>query len=893
MTERRPPSAGSAPLWERDAEIATVAQTLDVLCADQSSAGSVLVFRGEAGLGKTALLSETRRIAERRGCTVWSARGAETLRSVPFNVVRQLLHPVLLSILPEEAREYLGDWYDIAGPALGIVDPQEDRPDPQYVCDGLVAAVRRLSRREWPLVLLVDDAHWADQESLRWLAAFVERLEDLSVLVVVGRRPGEVSGKSARHLEAVAAAAVHPVRNLSELTPDATAEFTRAALGRQADDAFCREVWAVTAGNPYETVELLAKVRDSELQPVEARAGELRALNRAARGGGLVDRLKGLGLEATQFAWAAAILGTGITVDMVARLATMDADIARHCADLLCNARILTETERPNGTEREPGELEFVHPLIASDVYNSIPAGVCTAMHGVAAQIITELNRGAAEAARHLLKVHPDDDEELVEQLREAAREHLAVGAPDAARRCLERALEEPPRPEVHAHVLYELGCATLLTAPAVTIEQLQSALSMPGLDGNDRVDAVVRLSQALLHNDQLEEAVRTVEAEAARHAAGSQRMRLQAFQFMWEGIHSETVSPARSRRLAELAGTCTGRDNAERALLILRGFDAMAHGESASEVLELCDRALVNGRLAPGLGWTDREWGIELLMMLGSAYAYADQLDRAESLFSQALRVYTSAGWRGGHLSLANAFLGLAYRRQGRLKDAETTLRDALALAERVGRGLPLYWSATCGLVDTLLARGRVDEAWSIAGKYGFAPPYPSTIVLPDIRSVRGRLLLAVGRTEEGINELEAAEKTATSRGGHNPVLAPWSIDLAKALAVSDPARAARLAADARRQAERFGTDTAIGEALRCAAALETGRPAVQLLARAVTYLEASPCQYEHAAARVEYGVAADSVAELNRGLDLARACGADGLVAQARQALGTGRAR
>jgi tetratricopeptide (TPR) repeat protein len=398
----------------------------------------------------------------------------------------------------------------------------------------------------------------------------------------------------------------------------------------------------------------------------------------------------------------------------------------------------------------------------------------------------------------------------------------------------------------------------------------------------------VFRLSQALLHNDQLEQAVRTVEAEAARHEEGPARMRLRAVQYMWEGIYAgESATPGRSERLAELARACTGRDNSERALLILRGFDAMTHGENAEEVVEACDRALVNGRLAPGLGWTDTEWGVELLMMLGSSYAYTDRLDRAENLFSEALRTYTSAGWSGGHLSLAHAFLGLAFRRQGRLKAAEEVLRESLRIAERVGRGLPLYWSATCGLVDTLLARGHVEEAWTIAEQYGFAPPYPSTIVLPDTRSVRGRLLLAVGRTEEGVNELEAAEKAAAARGGHNPVLAPWTVDLARALAVQDPARAARLAADARRQAERFGTDTAIGEALRCAAALETGQRQVRLTAQAVAYLEASPCQYEHAAARIEHGIAARSVPELNRGLTLARSCGADGLVAQAEEAL------
>jgi len=100
---------------------------------------------------------------------------------------------------------------------------------------------------------------------------------------------------------------------------------------------------------------------------------------------------------------------------------------------------------------------------------------------------------------------------------------------------------------------------------------------------------------------------------------------------------------------------------------------------------------------------------------------------------------------------------------------------------------------------------------------------------------------------------------------------------------------RAARLAVDLRRRAERLGTDTAIGEALRVAAALETGQRAVRLAAQAVTYLESSPCQYEHAAARVEYGILARSVPDLERGLALARSCGADALAKQAARELGT----
>ncbi|MEU6402360.1 AAA family ATPase [Streptomyces sp. NPDC046985] len=885
MTEGRPDAAASASLRERDEEITAVVRAVDALRADVASPGGLLVLQGDAGLGKTALLTETRRIAEERGCTVWAARGGEILRSVPFHVVRQLLQPALLSMLPDEARDYLGDWYGIAGPALGIAEPGDRQADPQGVCDGLVHAVHRLAEREWPLVLLIDDVHWADDESVRWLAAFAEHLADLSVLVVVTRRPGEASGEGARLLDAVAAAA--GVSDLAGLSPQATADLTRGSLGPLADDPFCREVWAVTGGNPYETVELLARVRESGLEPVEARAGELRDLNRAARGGGLVARLEELGVDATRFAWAAAILGAGISVRLVARLATMRVEEAARCAEMLRGARILTEPD-PATARGGEAELEFVHPLIATAVYESIPEALRTAMHGIAAQVVADSGFGPAAASRHLLKVHPDEDEDLVEQLRQAAREHLAVGAPEAARRCLERALLEPPIPEVRASVLYELGCATLLTAPATTIEHLKTALGMDGLDGAKRVDAVWRLSQALLHNNQLEEAVRTVGAEAARHEPGPIRLRLQAVQYMWEGLHAgETISPDRSERLAGLAARCTGRDNAERALLILRGFDAMTRGESAEEVVELCDRALVNGRLAPGLGWTDPEWGIELLLMLASAYAYCDRLDRAETLYTEALRAYETAGWSGGHLALAHAYVGLGHRRRGRLREAEASLRESLRLAERVGRGLPLYWTATCNLVDTLLARGHVAQAWEVAERYGFAPPYPSTIVIPDPRSVRGRLLLAAGRVKDGVNELEAAEKAAAARGHHNPVTVPWATDLARALAAEDPARAARLAADVRLQAERFGTDTAIGEALRCAAALETGQRAVRLAAQAVTYLEASPCQYEHAAARVEYGIVSRSAVELARGLDLARSCGADGLVARAQQLL------
>ncbi|MFD4762805.1 ATP-binding protein [Streptomyces sp. NPDC058439] len=866
----------SRPLYEREPELAAAAHALAALCGAQA-VGGLLIFSGEAGIGKTALLAEIRAMAADR-CSVWSARGGETVTSVPFHVVRQLLQPALDQFPSDEVRTLFGPWYEIAAPALGLAEPSGPQPDPQGVRDGLDFVVSRLASRlsHRPLLLVIDDAHWADGESLAWLASFTARLGELPVLVVQAHRPEELAARQ----EGSGSGGANPSQvrvALRALTPDATAVLVRAALGEHADDPFCREVWAVTGGNPYEAVELVAKVQDRELVPLEESAGLLRELGASARGSGLVARLERLGTNASRFAWAAAVLGTDISQDLAATLAGMSPAEAADCTARLREARIVTGFD----------PLEFVHPLIATAVYRSIPPATRTAFHGRAAWAITRAGLGPAAASRHLLEVHPDNDQDLVGQLREAAGQHLAVGAPEAARRCLERALEEPPNQRDKATLLYELGCATLLSSPATTVRHLRAALDMPGLSDDQRVDATYRLAAAHSHNNQLKEAARALAAEAARTAPGPGLMRLQAAHFLWEGMQaSEDDGPARSDRLARNADHLSGRDNAERALLTIRAFDAMMRGENSQLVVDLCERALIDGHPARGLGWTDTEWGFELPTLVGITYAFTDQLDRAEELFGEAVRAFEISGWSGAHLAFAHTLLGLVHRRRGRLAEAEGFLREGLRLADRVGSGLPVHWDAACLLIDTLVARGRVTEARQIADRYDFGSPYPSAMVLPDAPCVRGRLLLAEGRTEEAVTELEAAGQALEPRGRFNGVWAPWAGDLARALAEEDPDRAARLAASARAHAERFGTDTAIGEALRCVALFARSEDATHLLAESVRHLEASPSAYEHALALADYGIAIRSPRELARAHKLATACGAESLADRAHQA-------
>lgn len=456
------PAGVARTLLERDVELAAVDDALTAVTGVAPGAvpepadgqvrrrGGLLAFAGPAGLGKTTLLAEVRARAADRGCTVLSARGGDQEQQVAFHVARQLLQPLLAGSTEADLRAALGSWYGIVGPALGLCTAQGAAPDPQGLRDGLDWVLTHVVVRHAPVVLVLDDAHWADPQSLNWLAAFAPRTDDLALLVVVAYRPDELP-PSAEAFRGLPGRAGHRPLGLEPLTSDAIGLLVRDRVGAHADEEFCRECWAVTAGNPFEAVELAAKVRDRGLQPDGGSVHLLRDLVAAVKGSGLVARLERLGPSTVRLAWAAAVLGTEIRPALAAAVAGLGTQEAADCADRLRAARVLTGSRT----------LEFVHPLIATAVYRAIPDAVRVALHGKAAWAVVDAGLGPTAAARHLLETHPEEDPWVVHQLRAAAREILRAGAPEAARSCLARALREPPPPGERAGVLYELGCAT------------------------------------------------------------------------------------------------------------------------------------------------------------------------------------------------------------------------------------------------------------------------------------------------------------------------------------------------------------------------------------------------------------------------------------------------
>ncbi|URM88866.1 AAA family ATPase [Streptomyces sp. MRC013] len=888
--ERR--GRGAVPLLEREPELLTVERALDELCGEPpgggraSRQGGVIGFAGAAGLGKTTLLALLRRSAAARGCTVLSARGGEQERRVPFHVMRRLVQPVFAAMPEDERRRVLGDWYDIVAPATGLSAPKPGaNPDPQGVRDGLDWVVANLSVRGGPVVLVIDDVHWADPESLAWLTAFAARAGDLGMLIAVACRPDELPSEALPlyHLVARDRSRAH---ELLPLTAAAVGRIVRAALGEDADEPFCRECWAVTGGNPFEVVELTAKGGDRGLVPREESIPQLRDLASAVKGGGLVERLEQLGPSAVRLAWAAAVVGDGGPAGIVGTVAALGGAQFGDAAGRLEAARILTA--RP-GPEREP-VVEFCHPLIATAVYRSIPHGVRVGMHGVAAQALVDEGHGAAAAARHMLEMHPEGDPWVVRQLRRAARDSFSAGAPEAARRYLARALREPPDAGERARVLFELGSANLPHEPATTVNQLRAALEEPGIEQDLREAVTYRLAQALAHTGRMEQATGLLDEEARRTTSARTRLRMRAEQFKWNAVDAaEHDSRARSRLLSRFADRLTGRGLAERHILGLRAWDAALRGEPAARSLHHAEQALCGG-----MSWTDQDFGFEVPAVVALTLMYCDQPGRAEELFHDGIAEFEAKGWRGAHLSFAYTLLGYIRFRRGRLAEAEDFVRGGLRIADRAGRGVPAQLYAVGTLVETLLARGRVEEARRIADDYRFGEEPPGTVVSPDPQAVRGRLLLALGRTDEAVRQLAAAGERLEQRGTPNPAWSPWQLDLALALAGRRPGEARRHADEAVARARAFGTAGAVGQALRVAAAVRGPARGLPLLAEAVDRLEQSPAGYELAHALVDHGTALRSAGalgaaarQLHRGMEAAVACGADALAARARDQL------
>ncbi|MFI9612701.1 ATP-binding protein [Streptomyces sp. NPDC052023] len=885
----RQPNSEHQPLLERRRELEALDSALTKLSdtvdgAPRTPQGGLLAFTGSGGLGKTTLMAQARTRAVAHGFTVLSGMGGESEQELAFRVVRQLMQPTLAAMDEATRRDLLGSWYDIVATALGLeAAGTASVPDPTGVRDGLDWVMTRLTVKKGPIVLLLDDLQWADAESLGWLASFAPRAADLPLLIIAAYRPDELPLEAAAFRALFEGHGTRPYA-LAPLTATAVARIVRHELGDGAEDMFCDECWTVTGGSPFETVELAIRLGEHGLKGTHDELPAMRNLASAVKGPGLLDQLTRLGTTTVRFAWAAAVLGTSISPELAASIAVIGSEQATVATEQLRAHRILAQGTGPGAG------LEFVHPLIATTIYRAIPPHLRVGLHNAAAVAVRAAGLGPTAAARHLLEVPAEGNAQAVSCLRDAAREYLRAGAPEAARRVLTRALQEPPLPDERAELLNELASSTFLMDPASTVNHLREALAEPGVAPELHASIVYRLTQALAHTDQMAEAAAVAEQEARQTPNARIRLRMQADHFVWSMFRAdEPDSPARSRRLTKLARQLPGRGLEERYLLGLRAWDALVRGEPRQNVLGAAEDALRGG-----MSWTDENRGFEVPVSVALTFMYCDQPHRAEELFAKGIAECVAKGWRGSHLALGNTLSGYIRYRRGCLAEAEDLVRDGLRIAEKVEGAVPAQWFAIGILIQILLARGRITDARALADEYHYGDVVPNAVIYPDPRTVYSELLLAEGRHVEAEHVLTTLGERLEARAWRNPAWCPWQLNLANSVASKAPERAVRLARDAVKRARDFGAASAIGQALHTEAEVTGGTAALDLYAEAVSELQRSPAAYELARALVGHGAALsrnDRVQEaadrLYQGLECAVHCGAEALATRARDEL------
>lgn len=320
-------------LVDREREMAVLRTMIEEL---RDGASGCLLIEGPAGIGKTRLLAEARRLAAGADVPVRSARSSALEQGFDFVVVRQL--------------------FDTA------VDDVVRRDERFAVLRGLYEVAADLAETA-PFVMCVDDVQWSDEPSLQFLAYLVKRLEGLPVLVALAMRTGEPHLADDLLAELAGNEAVSVLRP-APLSEQATAALVADRLGRGAD-AFVAACHRMTSGNPLLLRQLLRALADEGVPPDTAHVDTVRAVGSRAITSLVTLRLRRMPAAVTTVARAVAVLGPVADLMSVADLAQRPEEEVAAALDVLARSEILLDGQG----------LDFVNPLVRDAIHADIPAG--------------------------------------------------------------------------------------------------------------------------------------------------------------------------------------------------------------------------------------------------------------------------------------------------------------------------------------------------------------------------------------------------------------------------------------------------------------------------------------------------------------------------------------
>ncbi len=850
-------------LLERERELAAVELLLE-------RGGGVLVIEGRAGVGKSSLVEVACLRAGELGHEVVRARGSELEAGFPFGVARQLFERRLAGADTGERAAAL------AGPAAAVrpllLGELADAPagDSSFaVLHGLYWLVANLAASR-PLLIAVDDAHWADEPSLRWLAYLAARLEGLAagMLVTLRRSDPALIGVPLLTLRAEATAVLRPAL----LSEGAVSTVVRAVADSGASDELCAALHTASGGNPLYLAELLRAAEPGGRPPAVLDPGEVLVRGLEGIAQRVITRVRGLGPDGLGLAQAIAVLGDGCALQHAATIADVAMGAATRLAEGLVRVEVLAADDPPR----------FIHPVIHDAIEASLGSGDRDLAHRSAARLLHADGAPPGQVAAHLVGVRPNGDSWVLARLREAARAAMDSGAPQAAAGLLGRALAEPPPSPQRAGVLREAARAEASAGRETACLLLEEALQLVA-DPRERAEIALEVAEAYAALFRWVDAVDVIERALVELDEADETLaaRLEG-ELVVYGLHDARRA---SRVMPVLTRLAAGQlEAASEPLAVAQAMTMLLTGRPAAQIAALLEETL--GRAGTRVeNWDTRA---ALLWVLVTAERFATVEASLKPMLAEVHRSGSARGFVAAYSTLA-----LLKLRLGALPEADAAARVALRVLQEGDFAPGLGFAATV-LADVAVEAGEFGEAQTLLDllpQQGW-PAGVGTVLIP---AARGRLRLAQGRAADALADFQTCGALfgadvwgiETHETGYVHARSGAALAL---LRLGQRERACQLADAELADVRVFGAARALGIALR-AAGLARGRDGLALLGDSVAALEGSPALLERAHSLAELGAALRRSGEraaardpLTLALELAVRCGARPLAARVR---------
>ena len=824
--------------------------------------GGVLVIEGPAGIGKSRLLAELRGSVG-AGQRVLLARASELERDFAFGVARQLLEGVYRD--PE-----LGP-LATDGPAAAVRDVFEDAAgDEAGASFGLLHALHWMVlnlAEQGPVVLAVDDLHWCDPSSLRFLVYLARRLEGTDVLLAVATRPlATASAEAQLHAELVGDPDVMHLYPQA-LSRAATVELLAEQLDTAVDPAFADACFEATDGNPLILRQLARSLAAEGMTPTADHADDVRRTAHRALSRTVLARVGRCSPRAVELARAVAVLGEPTPAEAAALIGCDPNDLTGPWRELV-DVDVL---------HRDP--LAFVHALVRDAIYYDLPVAEREQLHDRGARSLHASGASVERIAGHLAHVPRRGDAWAAEVSIAAGEAALRRGAPDAAAAHLRRALDEPVADERRIAVMHALARAAF-DVDAAGVRAVTEELAELVADPLERARVRLATVQARSLSDDWQGGYLLAKQTMDELPADDTEVRpvLEGMRGIIRLFGSD--DPDALALMRAHYGKRPDDDVASRLRAGMASYVWSMEGGSADECAELALQAIGDG---DSLVLRDN---VMIAVTPRQVLALADRPEVLD-LWREAL----ADGHRRGSLILnlaVNMWMGIALQRFGDLtgsvpalehtirrmfdwgggSQSERYMRGVLCLAQ-LDRGDLAAAEAALGTVPTMSLGTSVGTCWWLHAK--------------------AWLHIAQGHPQDALDTADMLEARA-SDWALTPTGFDWRLPRAVALHRLDRGDEAVAAAeDGIRMAERWGSPGVLGPAYRVLGEVQ-GEAGLTALRRSLEILDGSAAKIQLTRSLLMLGGALrrrGEIAEARelfvRARDLAEECGSPGLTEQA----------